>query len=75
MRCTECGKRIKQGERIFVDDEDTLCMSCLEDRIWLWNSTEEIAEALGYRLTKYKQIKRTVQPVQIQIIPGQVCMF
>ena len=75
MRCTECGKRVEQGEKIFVDDEDTLCMSCLEDRIWLRNSTEEIAEALGYRITKYKQIERTVQPVQIPLIPGQVCMF
>ena len=62
MRCTECGKRIEYGEKIFADDEDTLCMSCLEGRIWLRNSTEEIAEALGYRITKYKRIKKPAVP-------------
>lgn len=75
MRCVECGHRFEQGERICVDDEDTLCMSCLEDRIWMCHGTEEIAQALGYEIQKYKSIEKPVQPAQIQILPGQVCMF
>ena len=75
MRCAECGKRFENAEKICTDDEETLCMGCLEDRIWIRHGTEEIAKSLGYEIEKYKRIERTAQPVQITLIPGQVCMF
>lgn len=75
MRCVECGKRFDRGEKICIDDEEELCMSCLEDRIWMRHGTEEIAESLGYKIEKYKRIEKPVMPAPIQLIPGQVCMF
>ena len=75
MRCAECGKRFDQGEKICVDDDETICMVCLEDKIWMRHGTEEIAESLGYRITRYKRIQKPAQPAPIPTIPGQVCMF
>lgn len=75
MRCMECGKRFTQGDKICIDDEDEICMNCLEDRIWMRHGTEEIAESLGYKIEKYKRIEKTSLPAPIQLIPWQVCMF
>ena len=75
MRCAECGKRFENAEMICIDDEDALCMDCLEDRLWIRHRTEEIAESLGYKITSYKRIEKPAQPAPIQLIPGQVCMF
>lgn len=67
MRCAECGKRFDQGEKI--------CVDCLEDKIWMRHGTEEIAESLGYEITRYKRIEKPVQPISIPVVPGQTCMF
>lgn len=75
MRCLECGKRFNQGDKICIDDEDQICMNCLEDRIWMRHGTEEIAESLGYEIKRYKKIENQIQPILVQLIPGQVCMF
>ena len=72
MRCAECGKRFKTAEKICTDDEETICMNCLEDRIWMKHGIEEIAESLGYKIEKYKRIEKPVIPVPIQLIPGQM---
>ena len=75
MRCMECGKRFEHGEKICMDDEDAICMSCLEDRIWMRHGTEEIAQSLGYEISKYKKIEKPMMPTPIPVIQGQVCMF
>ena len=75
MRCAECGKRFDQGEKICVDDDDMVCMDCLEDKVWLRHGTEEIAKALEYEISRYKRIERPAQPVPIPVIQGQVYMF
>lgn len=66
---------LTREKKIYVDDEDTICMGCLEDKIWMRHDTEEIAESLGYEITKYKKIERPVQPAPIPVIRGKACMF
>lgn len=64
-----------QGEEVCADDEEMICMDCLEDKIWMRHGTGEIAESLGYEITRYKRIEKPVQPIPIPVIHGQVCMF
>ena len=75
MRCAECGKRFEIAEKICEEDEEVLCMDCLEDRIWIRHGTQEIAESLGYTIKQYKRIEKPATPETISLIQGQVCMF
>lgn len=75
MRCDKCGKRFENGDKICKDDAEVLCMSCLEDRIWLRHETQEIAESLGYTIKRYKRSEKLAMTEPVPLIHGQVCMF